>query len=191
MVEGVLKSKSKGGSRKAKVKSETEMLKYFQPIVYARLHPDSLSVRDVSAGREVTGPPVAAISREKERKLVAVGSAALTASATTPVDVMNPFKHPRALVSDFTVAEQVLKGFVKQLLKERLIAISPIVVLHPKVDPEGDFTQIEIRALQELAVGSGAAKVIVWHGRDLADSELLELEFASGGRILNPEGPPG
>jgi rod shape-determining protein MreB and related proteins len=73
------------------------------------------------------------------------------------------------------------------LLKHRVIAISPIIVLHPKVDPEGDFTQIELRALLELAIGAGATKVILWHGRDLTDSELLELKFASGGRILNPE----
>jgi rod shape-determining protein MreB and related proteins len=161
----------------------------FRSIVYARLHPDTLSVRDVSGGREVKGPPVVAISREKNRKAVAIGAAAMTASAGTPVDLMNPFKHPRTLVADFTAAQVVMKGFFKELFAGRLFAIAPIVVLHPKVDPEGGFTEIEIRALQELAIGAGATRVIVWHGRDLADSELKELRFASGGRVLNPEGP--
>ena len=58
-------------------------------------------------------------------------------------------------------------------------------MLHPRVDPEGGFTQIEIRALRELAIGAGASKAFVWHGRDLTDEELLSLDFGSGGQVLN------
>ena len=47
------------------------------------------------------------------------------------------------------------------------------IVLHPRVAPEGGFTQIELRALHELGMGAGAYRVIVWQGRDLADEELL------------------
>ena len=156
--------------------------RFFRSVVYARLHPDTLSVRDVSSGREVKGPPVVAISRNPE-KVLAVGAAAMTAGAP---EIINPFKHPRTLVADFTAAQVVLKGFFKQLFDGRLFAPAPTVVLHPKVDPEGDFTQIEIRALAELALGAGASKVVIWHGRDLADGELKELRFGSGGRLLYP-----
>jgi rod shape-determining protein MreB and related proteins len=161
------------------------LLRYFQPIVYVTLQPDTLSVRDVSSGRNVTEPPFAAISREPKKRLLGVGEAARVAAATQPADLVNPFKHPRSLLSDFTVAEVIIKGFVKKLFDGRLFVGSPIVVLHPRVNPEGGFTQIEIRALRELAIGAGASKAFVWHGRDLTDDELLSLKFDSGGEVLN------
>jgi rod shape-determining protein MreB len=60
-----------------------------------------------------------------------------------------------------------------------------VVVLHPRIDPEGGFTQIELRALHELALGSGASKVIIWKGRELQDQELRDLSFPAGGEVLN------
>jgi rod shape-determining protein MreB len=161
------------------------LLRYLQPIVYVKLHPDMLTVREVKSGRTVTEPPVVAISREERKRVLGVGEAARIASATQPADLVNPFKHPRSLLSDFTVAEVVIKSFVKKLFEDRLFAPAPIVVLHPQVDPEGGFTQIEIRALRELAFGAGASKEVVWHGRDLTDNELLNLKFESGGQVLN------
>jgi rod shape-determining protein MreB len=161
------------------------LLRYFQPVVYVTLQPDSLSVRDVASGRNVTEPPLAAISRESKKRLLGVGEAARLAVASQDAELVNPFKHSRSLVSDFTVAEVVLKGFMKKLFAGRFFVGSPIVVLHPRVNPEGGFTQIEIRALRELAIGAGAAKVFVWHGRDLADDELLHLEFGAGGELLD------
>jgi rod shape-determining protein MreB len=161
------------------------MLQYFKPILYVRLDPAQLRIRDVGSGRELAGPPVAAISREPKRRLVAVGKAADAARTSQPVDVVNPFAHPRSLLSDFTVAEQVLKGFVKSIFSNRIFAPSPVIVIHPKVNPEGGFTQIEIRALHELAIGAGARQAIVWEGRDLRDDELRKLTFSEGGRVLN------
>jgi rod shape-determining protein MreB len=152
--------------------------------VYVTLQPDRLSVRDVSSGRNVTEPPLAAISREPKKRLLGVGEAARLAAATQSADLMNPFKHPRTLLSDFTLAQVVLKEFMKKLFEGRLFAASPIMVLHPRVDPEGGFTQIEIRALRELAIGVGASKVFVWHGRELTNDELLNLKFGSGGEVL-------
>lgn len=52
------------------------------------------------------------------------------------------------------------------------------LVLHPRVNPDGGFTQIELAALRELGVGAGAYKVIVWQGRELADDELLAQNFS-------------
>ena len=161
------------------------MLQYFKPIVYVRLDPVRITIRDVGTGRELTEPPVAAISREPKKRLVAVGKAADAARTTQPVDLVNPFTHPRSLLSDFTVAELVLKAFVKNIFSKRIFVPSPVIVMHPKVNPEGGFTQIEIRALHELAIGAGARQSIVWEGRDLRDDELRKLSFGDGGRVLN------
>ena len=154
------------------------------PLVYIRISPETLSLRDVSSQRQFTAPALVAISREEKRRVIAVGDAARTAAAMQSADLVSPFAHPRSIVSDYTVAEMLLKEFMKRLFDGRLFRASPVIVMHPKVDPEGGFTQIEIRALGELAIGAGASKAFVWHGRDLADDELRDLSRATGGRIL-------
>lgn len=146
------------------------LLDGFKPIVYARLEPELLSLREVRSGTMVSEPPVAAIL---DKRVLAVGNAAHQQGGS----VVNPFKHPRTLVADFTVAQAVLKGFMKKLFAGRWFAPAPLLVLHPRVAPEGGFTQIEIAALRELGVGAGAYKVVVWQGRDLADEELLAGDF--------------
>ena len=161
------------------------LLDYFRPIVYVTLKPELLSVRDVHSDRVVAGPPVAAISREPKRRMLGIGDEAKAAAAGGDADLVNPFKHPRTLISDFTTAEVVLKGFLRKLFEGRLFVAAPVIVLHPRVDPDGGFTQIEIRALHELAMGAGASKVIVWQGRELGKDELTRLDFASGGEVLN------
>ena len=159
-------------------------LRRFVPIVYVRLSPEQISMREVRSGRTIAEPPLAAISRDAAKRVLGIGEAARTAAATQAADLVNPFQHPRTLLSDFTVAEVVVKGFLKKLFAGRLFAPSPVVVLHPKVDPEGGFTQIELRALRELGVGAGASEVFIRVGRDLADEELLSLRLDSGGRLL-------
>jgi rod shape-determining protein MreB and related proteins len=160
------------------------LLDFLRPIVYAKLEPELLTVREIASGRSISEPPLAAITRESKRRLIAVGEAARVAAATQPVELLNPFKHPRTLLSDFTLAEQVFKSFVKRLFEGRLFAAAPLIVLHPRVNPEGGFTQIEIRALKELAIGAGASKAVVWQGRDLADHELKHLKLDAGGEVL-------
>jgi len=152
----------------------------FQPIVYVRLAPDVLSVRDVRARREVVEPPLVAISQGPKKTALAVGEAARTAAMRPGVSLVNPFKHPRMLLSDFTAAEVVFNAFLKKLLSQRLFALSPIVIMHPRVDPEGGFTQIELRALRELGASGGRRTVFLClEKRDLTDAELLGLKSDS------------
>ena len=147
------------------------LLGFLKPVVYARLEPELLSLREVRSGNVVSGPPLAAISKHK---VLAVGEAARWQAG----EVVNPFKHPRTLIADFALAQAVLRGFLKKLFEGRWFAPSPLLVLHPRMNPEGGFTQIELAALRELGVGAGAYKVIVWQGRDLADEELLAGDFS-------------
>ena len=161
-----------------------EMLKYFRPTVYAQLDADRLAVRDVRTGRSYAARPVGAVLNGPTRKVMRVGDDALTASAERPLEIVNPFKHPRMLIADFTLGQQVLRGFLKKLYASSLLPRLPVLVLHPRVDPEGGFTQIEVRALHELGQGAGASRVLVWHGRELLQRELLSLQLTSGGKLL-------
>jgi len=59
--------------------------------------------------------------------------------------------------------------------------------MHPLGEPAGGFTQVEARAFHEMALGAGAAKAMVWRGRNLSDQELLSGQFPSGsaGEVLS------
>ena len=160
------------------------MLGFLRPTVYAQLDPDRLVVRDVRTGRAYAARPVGAVLTGPTRKVVRVGDDALTASAGRPLEIVNPFKHPRMLIADLTLGQQVLRGFLDKLYASSLMPRQPVLVLHPRVDPEGGFTEIEIRALHELGRGAGASRVLVWHGRELLQRELLSLQLGSGGKLL-------
>lgn len=143
---------------------------FLKPVVYARLEPELLSLREAGSGRSLSEPPIAAVSKGR---VLAVGEAARLHAG----EVVNPFKHPRTLIADFTVGEAVLKGFLKKLYAGRWFWPAPLLVLHPRVNAEGGLTELELRALRELGIGAGAYRVLLWQGRDLADEELLAPDF--------------
>jgi rod shape-determining protein MreB len=160
------------------------VLNALRPIVYAQLSPERLAVRDVRTGRAYAAPPICAVLPGPLRRVVAVGQEARIASAGRPLHIVNPFEHPRVLVADVALAGQVLAGFLARLWPLRFLPRRPVLVLHPRVDPAGGFAPLEIRALHEIGRGAGAARVLVWHGRDLLDRELRALDLRSGGRLL-------
>lgn len=160
------------------------MLKALRPTVYAQLAPERLSVHDVRSGRRFEAVPIGAVLDGPITKVIRVGDEARTASADRPLRIVNPFAHPRSLIGDFTLGTQVLKGFLRRLYPLRFVPRRPVLVLHPRVDPEGGFTDVEIRALREMGLGAGASSVYLWQGRELLERELRALEFPSGGKVL-------
>lgn len=161
------------------------MFSFFKNVVYVQLSPELLTVYSPKTGKSISERPEVAISEGPKKRIVAVGSEARTVPVDQKVNVLNPFAHPRTLVSDFTAAEQVLKAFLKRLNDQSLFAVAPEVVMHPLGDPAGGFTQVEIRALHEMALGAGASQVKVWQGRALTDQELMSRQFPSDGRVLS------
>jgi rod shape-determining protein MreB len=160
------------------------MLGLLRSTVYIKLDPDQVVVRHVESGRTLMEPPVVAVAKDGRQRVLGVGSAAAAAAAAQPAMLVNPFKHPRTLISDFTVAEALLKALLRKLFAGSLFAPSPLAILHPRTEPAGGFTQIEIRALRELAMGAGASKVILWTGRELTDEEARSRTFPSEGKVL-------
>lgn len=134
------------------------LLSRLVPTVYIQLSPERITLRNAKTGETVSEVPDSA---------------------------SNPFGHPRSLVSDFLAGEQLMKALLRKLLPGSLFAASPRVVLHPLGDPAGGFTQIEVRALQEMARGAGASEVIVWQGRALTNQELMDRDFPGDGKQLS------
>ena len=92
----------------------------------------------------------------------------------TTVVASTPFTTTRLLIGQFVAAEKTLKDALKQIATGRLFAPSPSVVMHPLELIEGGLSEIEERILQEVAIGAGAGKAVVWVGHELSDSEVKE-----------------
>ena len=160
------------------------MFDLFAAPLYIRLSPYKLSVRNVKTGLSITEIPEIALSRGPNPRVLDIGEkAALHKSSKTAV-VINPFAHPRSMVSDFTTGEQVLKAFVRQLNKRSRFRLAHRVVMHLAGEPAGGFTQVEIRAFREMALGAGASSVIIWQGPELTNEQILTRRYPTTGQIL-------
>jgi rod shape-determining protein MreB and related proteins len=157
-----------------------EMLRSFTSLLYVRVSPERLVVTDVKSGESVSEVPEIAVGGEPKRVLGS-GAAARLAAAHVGGTVINPFAHPRSLVSDFTSAEQLIKSFVHRVNGKSWWVPSPRIVIHPLGDPDGGFTQVERRAFREMALGAGASEVVVWTGRELTNQEVSDGTFPVGG----------
>ncbi|MFZ3127859.1 MAG: rod shape-determining protein [Rhodoferax sp.] len=153
------------------------MLSALSPLLYVKVAPDRLTVRNVKTGAEISEVPEIAIGKAgKKAVILAAGAAARAAASTQSAELVNPFNHPRTLLGDFTVGEQLLKAFIRRLNGQSWLALAPRVVMHPLGSPAGGFTQVERRAFHEMAFGAGASQVVVWVGRELSDQEVQSTE---------------
>lgn len=160
------------------------MFDFLAAPLYIRLSPYKLSVRNVRTGLSINEVPEIALSRGVNSRILDIGDkAALHRSSKTAI-VLNPFDHPRSLVSDFTTGQRVLKAFVRQLGKRSRFRLAHRIVLHPQGEPVGGYTQIEIRALHELGHGIGASSVVVWQGPELTNEQILTRRYPTTGQLL-------
>ncbi len=134
-----------------------------------------------------------ALRRSTQITIHAVGSTAQTAIAQTQVaglppgvtlELVNPFNHPRTIISDFVLAQQLLKHQLRALLGKGWFQPAPWVVVHPLGVPEGGYTEIEVRALYEMCTAAGASQCVVWQGPPLTDAQVLSRSFPSDGKVL-------
>jgi rod shape-determining protein MreB len=157
------------------------MFAAIQPVLYVQISPEQLVVKNVKTGERISEVPELAISTGTPRRIVAVGPQARISAAGQAAEIVNPFAHPRSLVSDYVNAEQLLKHQVRRALGKSLLSIAPRIVIHPLGSPAGGFTQVERRAFHEMARGAGAAKANVWTGRALTDQEVLSGQAPRSG----------
>ena len=98
----------------------------------------------------------------------------LESQIDTTVQAEPPFTTTRMLVGNFTAADQALKAAMRGIVKGRFMLTKPRVLIQPLELIEGGLSQIEERALHELALGAGASKVVVWVGLELSDAEVKQ-----------------
>jgi rod shape-determining protein MreB and related proteins len=157
---------------------------WLRPTVYVRLTPSWLSVRDIDTNKTIGGAPLLAIESGGGKKLLAIGADVAAHIRESGVTVFNPFTHPRSLISDLSAAEAVLKGFMHKLLAGApWYQRQPQVIMHPCYEPDGGFTQVEVRALIALGQSVGAT-VKLWRGRELSDDDVRSGVFPSDGKLV-------
>lgn len=160
---------------------------FFSRQLYVQLSPTLLTVHDPHTGITVAEVPEIALQSlpGHKRTVVGVGTQARAAAAQPHVQVHNPLAHPRSLVSDFTLAEQLLKAFVRRAVPGAVWLPSPEFIVHPLGEHAGGLTQVELRAMRELALGVGAREVRIWQGPTLTDEQLKSGQFPSTGKVFD------
>ena len=155
------------------------MLKMFRNTIYIRLKADEIYLLQVESGNELSLPPVIAIDIKNGKKIiVAVGHEALEAKKIKPsIEIFNGFKHPRTLIADFMIAEQTLKFCIRKLMPKTLFAPSPVIIFHPLEKDDGGYTQVEMRAFEELCRQTGARKTYIKVGAKLSKEELQRISY--------------
>lgn len=81
-------------------------------------------------------------------------------------------KHPRSIIGNFFEVEKELKAIVAVVFPSKLKFQEVIICLNGQ--NEGGYTQIEIRAIQELAYGTGFDLVYVSES-DLSNEEARAI----------------
>lgn len=153
--------------------------KIFQNTIYIKFSSEKIHIRYVEKKETIDDEPVIAVKRdEKGDKVVAVGREARDEKNKDPAEIKlyNAFKHPRAFVGNFEIAEATLRYFIHKLVPRRAF-VAPLVIFHPTENIEGGVTQIERRGLVELGNSVGGRGIYVWTGRTLTDRELLDETF--------------
>lgn len=157
------------------------MFSVLQPVIYVQISPERLTLKNLKTGQSISEVPELALSATAKRQIIAAGLQARVVAKAQSAEVVNPFAHPRSMVSDFVLGQQLLKHQLRRVLGSSLLSLAPRVVMHPLGSPAGGFTQVERRAFREMALGAGAAKVHVWTGRPLTDQEVLSAKPPSSG----------
>lgn len=153
----------------------------FARTFYVRLEQQRLRID--SPGAAVAFDEAASIAirdiTTKQARVEAIGNAAESCKGQAHVTVLRPFAHPRMVFGDFTVSEKLLAGAVRAFYKKQSWSFfRPMVgvIIHPLRALEGGLTQIEVRALTELASNVGARRVAVHTGRELMPAEVQNYD---------------
>lgn len=148
---------------------------YYIRVDADRLRIDALGQRPgfddaASLAHEIRGP----------QRIVAVGRAAEALSDTPGIVVVRPFAHPRVAVDRYRAAERLMQYGMRSLQKSggwRLLRPIAQAILHPLRPFPGGLSDVERRALIELAENAGARRVAIHEGRELSESEVSTYVF--------------
>ncbi|MCD6429533.1 rod shape-determining protein [bacterium] len=132
-------------------------------------------------GIVIREPSVVAIN-QKTNQILAIGKEAKKMVGRTPANIVatRPLSH--GVISDFEVAEQMLKYFVQKVYQERIIFPRPRLI----VGIPCGLTEVEKRAVREAGKNAGAQKVfLIEQPMAAAIGAKLPVQEAGGNFIVD------
>ncbi len=148
---------------------------YFTAIVYVQIWKEQIKVTSSTSQTPLIEPAVIAAKDTftNTKQLMSVGNEAITHSNIEGFELVYPFKNNKHLINDFDAAEALLTKLLSQTNSTgRLFKPSPFIVIHPMEINEIDISQVEYRALLELALGAGARDAAVYIGSELLIEDI-------------------
>jgi hypothetical protein len=97
------------------------------------------------------------------------------------VRTVEPFEHPRMVISDSACASMLFQYGLHQLSRFKWMSPSPILIMQPVMELTGGLSELENRALLELGESAGARKTLIHCGKMLSDQEVVALSQGGGG----------
>lgn len=137
---------------------------FFSNDLLIEIRENRLKVSSFSNDDVFDETPLIAIEETQGKSIIRdIGSKASLITGSN-IEVINPFSHPRSMVSNFTYAEKIIQHAIRCLHTNKLISPAPRVIVHQLEKNEGGLTEIEERVLRELASGAGAREVTIYCG---------------------------
>ncbi len=148
--------------------------KFFSNTIYVQISVDLLKAVAIDYDTVFCEKPLIAITEDKKgiKKVAAIGNVAATISNAVCI---NPFKHPRTILADFSAAQRLLQQVIFELHTHKFLKPSPAIIIHPIEKLEGGLLELERRAFEELALGAGARDVVVYQGEAL---DVTKINFS-------------
>lgn len=146
------------------------------PVIYVQIWENRIKATEITSGNIYDEKPFIAIKKNSQGKelISAVGNSAELLKNEFDTKIINPFSHPRTLISDFMAAEKILQHIIYTLSKRKFFTVSPLTIIHPMEKLDGGLTQIELRAFKELALGAGSRESVIYQGIEL---NIYNLNF--------------
>lgn len=135
----------------------------FSSDLLVEIRENRLKISSFSNNRAYDENPLIAIETIGDKVFVKGIGAECNGISGPNIKVINPFSHPRSIISSFTYAEKIINHAVNEL-HGLMFHPAPRMVMHQLEKNEGGLTEIEERVLRELALGAGAREVLVFQG---------------------------
>lgn len=92
--------------------------------------------------------------------------------------------HPRTLMGDFVAVQEAIRESLQKAGVGGWFRRSPVVLVHLLPEPEGGYTNVELRAFREAALGAGAAQAWLLTNHPVLSSQDRESITKHFGRSI-------
>lgn len=119
---------------------------------------------------------VMAIDKTNAKKplIKAIGHNALQFKAEDNTTLVYPFEHERIIISDFELSEKTIQHAIEHTYTGSSFFRPSAKIIIQSMEYPNQLSQIEIRVLKELGLGSGGREVVVYDGMPL---EIHSIDF--------------